>query len=543
VSEEPPPVRCGNQTTWRHKGEKIDLPRLLQLIEERGRPDGLDLHGCVMTGIDASPQALRRYVHAHRHGDLREATPPWLWLGGGGGLNLRGAHLEEVDLEDARLQSANLDLARLHKARLSRAQLENADLQRAHLQHATLRGAQLNGAHLSLARLQDADLGGAHLQSCYLRHAQLQRALLANADLRYAHLHRANLEHARLPRAQLRSATLGGAQLTRARLESADLRNAYLREARLEGARLEFTHLEGANLEHAHLEHAALRGACLENARLWSARLNGATWYGSYLNRTGFRRQQLGPAIGDELAAKGRGPDPATFLRAREAYLSLKNNFDSIGRYDDASWAYVKEQQMDKAVHFPTTAGHRWIRSRLRRRQRGWRRKHPSRLRRFMRASILSRLQWAWLHLRLFGGLCPPDTKRAMKEAEEERIDRPRWLRTWAYELLTGYGERPIRPLLWAAVLSVLAFPLLYWATGALPGHGRAFTSPAPSTIDWAGWGQSIIFSLTSFGTLSFGRLQPDGALANILAALEAFAGVLAFALFVFTLGNRMRRS
>jgi inward rectifier potassium channel len=117
------------------------------------------------------------------------------------------------------------------------------------------------------------------------------------------------------------------------------------------------------------------------------------------------------------------------------------------------------------------------------------------------------------------------------------------WLRNWAYELLTGYGERWVLPLLWAATLAMVFFPLAYWGTGSLPGHAHAFSASSPSDIDWAGWGESFMFSLTSFATLSFTRLQPEGTVGNFIAAIEAMVGVLLFALFVFTLGNRMSRS
>ena len=42
------------------------------------------------------------------------------------------------------------------------------------------------------------------------------------------------------------------------------------------------------------------------------------------------------------------------FSKASEIYLLLKNNFHSIGRYDDESWAYKKEKDMDRLSHsFP----------------------------------------------------------------------------------------------------------------------------------------------------------------------------------------------
>lgn len=199
------------------------------------------------------------------------------------------------------------------------------------------------------------------------------------------------------------------------------------------------------------------------------------------------RSDQLGHAIGEEEDAN-REKTPEAYRRASEVYLLLKNNFNSIGRYADAAWAYVKEQQMEKmAYHWEWRAD-------------GWR---------------------VW---RALGSFWP-------------------WFRNWFYELLTGYGERPILPLLWAGGLAVVFFPLLYWAIGAREDHARGFTSWSPSDIDWAGWGDSVVFSLVSFGTLSFTQLQPDGTLPTVIAAFEAMVGVLLFALFVFTLGNRMSRS
>ncbi|MBI5416629.1 potassium channel family protein [Candidatus Poribacteria bacterium] len=36
------------------------------------------------------------------------------------------------------------------------------------------------------------------------------------------------------------------------------------------------------------------------------------------------------------------------FASAREIYIMLKNNFNSIGRYDDQSWAFLKEKEMER---------------------------------------------------------------------------------------------------------------------------------------------------------------------------------------------------
>ena len=331
MTDDLPPVRCDDESTWRHKDEKIDLPRLLELIEENGGPEGLDLHGCDMCGIDARPEAVRPRVEAYGRALGARAKPPW--AGFGDTISLHAAHLEG--------------------AALVRAHLEDTGLIDAHLERANLTQAHLEGAALTLAHLEDARLWFASLQGADLGEAELQNATLTGA------------------------------------------------------------HLENASLQGAHLENAALRHAHLENADLRDAHLRGAFWYACYLDRTRIRRDSLGRAIGDELEAhKEKGP--GNYRDASEAYLLLKNNFSSTGRYEDASWAYVKEQQMEKMAYY-----REW-------RSCGW------------------KIWSAW------GSLW-------------------RWLRNWLYEAITGYGENPWRPLIIGA-LSILAFAFGYFASGGVAG-------------------------------------------------------------------------
>ena len=329
MTDELPPVRCDDESTWRHKDEKIDLPRLLALIEGNGGPEDLDLHGCDMSAIGARPDALRPYVEAYANSHGAEAGPPWLSpvVERTEGLAFIGAHLEY--------------------ARLVQANLEGATLWGAHLENATLDDAHLNNAMLGAAHLENAVLWNAHLK---------------NVDLSGAHL-------------------------------------------------------ENASLARAHAENADLRWAHLENTDVGDASLYGAFWYGCYLDRTRIHRESLGQAIGDERLAHEQ-KTPAAYREASEAYLVLKNNFNSIGRYEDASWAYVKEQQMEKMAYYQE-----------------WR-------------------SCGWQVWRGWGS-------------------RWRWLRNWLYELTTGYGERPWNPVI-VAVFAMLAFALGYFVSGAVDGFTDA---------------------------------------------------------------------
>lgn len=322
----------------------------------------------------------------------------------------------------------------------------------AHRGGINLAGAQLQEAYLSWAQLQGANLEGARLQGALVQGAQLERAYLYDA--------------------QLQGAVLGVAQLQQAVLSGAQVQGANLSGAQLQGAYLWRAQLQGTDLSHAQLQGVNMYGIDT---------LDGASWYAALLDHTRIRRESLGKAIGDEIEADGE-KTAAAYHSAKETYLLLKNNFNQIGRYEDASWAYVKEQQMEKMAFYWESRSHGW------RVWRGW------------------------------GSLW-------------------RWLRNWAYELLTGYGERVYMPVVWAMVV-VAAFAAIYAAAGNIAAgdvgalQGQATHSPVTA----------LVHSISAFATIGFNTLEPQGWGARLLTAVEAMFGIGLFALFVFTLGNRMSR-
>lgn len=337
---------------------------------------------------------------------------------------------------------------------------------------------------------------------------------LSESNLEGADLNSANLEGANLESASLEGALLGWARLPRANLQFANLERASLVGAQLRGAGLYHANASVADMSGADIEGADFTNCDLRHANLYSVKTaRRARWWGAELDHTLITRMSLGDAVGEELGAHSIRA-PVSYTAAKEAYLALKNNFSGIGRYEDASWAHVKEQQMEKMALY-------W--------EHHWRLIRPLKWRRvrfLTRGRYLRRTRfglWCILRHRPF-------------------IAFIRWANSWLYEILAGYGERPLRPILLSAFLATLFFPALYWGTGALSGHGPAFNSLSTADIDWAGLRDSFVYSLTTFGTLSFSELQPDGTIASIISATEAFIGVLLFALFVLTLGNRMSR-
>jgi uncharacterized protein YjbI with pentapeptide repeats len=289
--------------------------QILDMIEANGGPEGLDLSGKDLRGIDLSRDRIQAEL-----GRVREegSTSRPVWVSDlTEGINLEEANLQRADLGGANLQEADLWRADLQEANLRVGKLQRADLGEAALQRADLMGADL----------QSAALGGAHLQGAEMWGAHLQRANLVGADLQKANLRGANLQ---------------GANLRVARLQSTNLRGAKLQNADLGEANLQKSDLRGANLSRVDL--------------LDTESIEEITLYRAVLDHTQLAKDQLGDALRDELRGE--------WFWAREAYLALKNNFEQIRRYDDAAWAYRKERRMEKleAWHRAGEARgeHRW---------------------------------------------------------------------------------------------------------------------------------------------------------------------------------------
>lgn len=83
--------------------------------------------------------------------------------------------------------------------------------------------------------------------------------------------------------------------------------------------------------------------ATLENTSLTPLNLGKAAWIDfkkARLRNTQIRREDIEGHIIQE--------HRKNFSDAKEVYLLLKNNFHTIGRYDDESWAFRKEKEMER---------------------------------------------------------------------------------------------------------------------------------------------------------------------------------------------------
>jgi hypothetical protein len=266
----------------------------------------------------------------------------------------------------------------------------------------------------------------------------------------------------------------------------------------------------------ADLGGAELTGAELQGVDIYRAlSLEKIKWVGTFLDRTRMRREQLGDAIGDEVEAH-RTRTAEAYHEASEAYLLLKNNFSSIGRYHDAAWAYVKQQQMKKMAYFQE-----WTRKR----PGTWQSPlhwfaFPAFRRRRWRNWFQSWRRWHWARRRAWSNL-------------------RRWLLSWTFELLTCYGDRPIRPILWAVAV-IIAFAAGYAIAGNIAPDFAGDPATAQGSHNFV---DALTHSIGAFATIGFNTLEPLGWGARLLTAIESAFGIGLFALFIFTLGNRMSRS
>jgi uncharacterized protein YjbI with pentapeptide repeats len=322
------------------------------------------------------------------------------------------------------------------------------------------RGIDLHGANLEKANLLDARLEGADLQGAHLEEAILMDVCLEKAFLLDAHLE---------------EACLWGAHLEGACLWNTHLERANLRQARLLGGIHAGAHLEGADLYMAHLEKADLSLA---------TSLAGAHFYGTWLDQTRITKEQLGGSIGEEVDKR--------YYEAKEAYLLLKNNFNQIGRYDDASWAYVKERQMEKMTYHPKLA-----------------RTYYAKIEGLPDGA--SPKSWTWWHFYV---------KYTLK-----------WLWDWIIWWLCGYGESPGK-VVRVAIIVLLAFPLLYWLTSLTPPNGQNIL-----------WRDYFLYSLYSFASMEHPTLQATSWIAQLFTGLESLSGIALLALLMYTLGRRISRS
>jgi len=409
-------------------------------------------------------------------------------------IERHGGKAEGLDLskrefeENINLSKLNLRGIVLKEATLWYAHLEGAKLPDAHLERTILRGARLEGANLSGANLDGADLSGANLEKADLSGAQLKKAdllkcHLEEAKLSDAHLEGADLEEAHLERANLKFSSLKEAYMMKAHLEEVDLTGAHLRGAHLEGASLQGAKLAGAHLEKADLQMVDLRGATLQKAHLQQANLRHCDLRGADTN--------LNKAD----------------LEGAHLYGANLSQADIEGIKWGSQCMVGEEQQSKKETN------------------------------KDKKRELLQEATSAYRHLKQWHtekgmyDLASEFYFREMTAKRKALTWRPHpFPRLWSefVSFTCGYGERPLRAVIWAASV-ILGLAVIYFLIGA--------------TWELGAFGDSLYFSALSFTALGYGTwLEVTNGWIKGIGAFESFIGIFTIALFLVTFVRKMTR-
>ena len=233
----------------------------------------------------------------------------------------------------------------------------------------------------------------------------------------------------------------------------------------------------------------------------------------AFLRNTKIKRDQIENHIFQEKEKE--------FSEAKQAYLLLKNNFHSIGRYDDESWAFKKEKDMER-LSYSFNSFTKNIESKEKR-SKG---KAPKE----KKSKFISFFNWL-------------KTKYFRK-----------WLYSCFFNIIYGYGERP-QNVIFSAIFIIILFSIFFSILGInsleiiemesptlqeifssnseIVSKGNLLNKTTNYFID------CLHFSTITFTTLGYGDFRPLEGWGRICAGTEAFIGALMMALFVYTFARR----
>ena len=318
---------------------------------------------------------------------------------------------------------------------------------------------------------------------CNFSNVTFTNVSLQNSDFKGADFTEANLWDCRFDYSDFRG--------TETSLRNCDARGSYF---------------ENSSLQNVDLTNSDLRDCIFINADLIGAKIENAKLYASRLINTRFRKENLcnfkplkskNISVNDEFDENLKESMP---LAAKYIYSSLKNNFRSIGEYDDERWAYIKERMMERKRLF----------------------RLAFKADRYSDSLALER----W------------DKEDKDKIFESRVAAFFKWCLSWI-QWLFGYGEKPIR-IFFMAIFVIFNFSLFFMFGGfrhSVSGNevviNRALAfNPNELSGTISDWLLSLYMSVITFSTLGYGDVHPIG-FTRVIASVEAFLGLVLMAMFV----------
>ncbi len=312
---------------------------------------------------------------------------------------------------------------------------------------------------------------------------------LRGADLRGVDLHDLFLMHMR-----------GG--LGEGEWDIATLEQREMAQIHLDGANLYGIHLEGAVLRRANLSNTNLEKAHLEDADLYRAHLEGAYLRNAFLGGSSLRRTFFDSATSfEDVSIQDEKYGCALLADAYWNGMHISNvNWARIHRLGDED----KAQKSRKLS--------------------GVTRRNNGNLKDYLKAVRANRQLAAMLQIE---GLNEEASRFAYRAQVLQRQVYWYQREIWRYlfslflGLFTGYGFKPLRAFI-SYLIVIGLFMVIYHALGV-------------------GWEESLVVSMTAFHGRGFipNQFQPGDPQA-LVAAIEAFAGLIIEVTFIATLTKRL---
>jgi len=273
--------------------------------------------------------------------------------------------------------------------------------------------------------------------------------------------------------------------------------------------KITFNNVEFSNVtfENCKFHNIELKKSKIDNIQFINCNLRNIDWGDAKLRKEYFINLELSeqneyvPSV-DNILKAGINIHQNTIIlknykELSEIYLDLKNQFRLIGRYNDMSWAYLKEKEMNRFSHYQEMKKFPFI---IRYDQ------YTEKLKKINRKKIIFR--------NIFMKI-----KNFYLYVSE----------LFKY-LLFGYGEKPLNILGWS-VFTIFFFSLWYLFTNSV---GINPNISEISSFDY------FYFSAITFTTMGFGDFYPANIISKIPVIIEALMGLFFYSLFIFSFGRRI---
>ena len=209
------------------------------------------------------------------------------------------------------------------------------------------------------------------------------------------------------------------------------------------------------------------------------------------------------------------------YYKAKGIYLLLKNNFHSIGQYEDESWAFTKEKDMEKLSKSFYSLLDKYKKHSLFK-------KILKKNNILKRVIIKTKIFSKWLF-----------TKKPIE-----------WFNLSVSDFLYQYGENPWRVIRFALII-ILLFAIILNFSGIVisdrtnliiefikESQGDEYTLKYLEPI-LGSFLNCLYFSVVTFTTLGYGDFQPAVGASRFFVSLESIIGAFTMALFVYTFARR----